>query len=482
MNVLILGNNEFNEILGKKFEEQKLSTTVIKSAGDVLKVKGEPGFYTVTTPGETFSVSSVVVTEGAEFEAPEVGGNRAYNLTDSVAREKVLNDKKKDQVVILLDYKAETPEHITQEAVELAVKLAGRKKKVLFLSRFVKSADTDREEANRKAREAGVAFVKYESLSLQFDEASQKFKVQASDGVLDVEVETSVVFSALEKENSVLAGLVKKLRLHKSTDANSTEDRFFLHPVFTTRRGIYHASLQSTEADVPKKAEEAVRIIVKDMSAMTDNDYVFEITRGQSFPEIDVAKCAFCYTCHRACPHGALEPDLENDGMKTVESACQACGICIAICPGEAITRKAEDTTEKKTAEDKGKDKQSKNESGRCKVFCCENGAVNAYEAIKPELEAAGAKVNMEAVTCGGAVGADLVSKAMSTHDKVLIACCHEGACRHVDGEKRGCKQAERIVSMLDKANVTGKKVEVIKISHPMKNVLKDKILSVLEG
>ena len=480
MNVLILGNNEFNEILGKKFEEQKINTTVMKSAGDVLKVKGEPGCYVVTTPDEKISVSSVVITEGAEFEAPEINGNRLLNLADVVEREKVLNHKKKDPVVILLDYGAETPEYITQEAVELAAKLANRKKKVIFLSRFVKSADTDREEANRKAREAGVVFVKYEQISLQFDEDSQKFKIKTGAGALALEAETSVVLSVSEKENSTLSGLVKKLRLHNSTVVNSTEDRFFLHPVFTTRRGIYHANLQGIEANAPKKAEEAVRIIVKDMSAMTDEDYVFEILRGQSFPEIDVAKCAFCYTCHRACPHGALEPDLENDGMKTVESACQACGICIAICPGEAITRKEEDTGGKKTAE--AKDKQSKNESGVLKVFCCENGAVNAYEAVKPELEAAGAKVDMEAVTCGGAVGADLVSKAMSTHDKVLIACCHEGACRHVDGEKRGCKQAERIVAMLEKANVGGKKVEVIKISHPMKNVLKDKIINVLEG
>ena len=481
MNVLILGNNELNEILGKKFEDEKINTTVIKSTGDVLKVKGEPGFYAVTTTDETFAVSSVVITESAEFEAPEVDGNKMHNITDASVREKVLENKTNDQVVILLDYNAETPEYITQEAVELSRKLANRKKRVLFLSRFVKSADTDREEAGRKAREAGVVFVKYEQVSLQFDEERQKFKIKASDGVLDIEAETSVVLAAMEKENPELTSLVKKLRLHNSTTANSTGDRFFLHPVFTTRRGVYHAGLCSIKADAEQKAEEAVRIIVKDMSAMTDKDYVHEILRGQSYPEIDVAKCAFCYTCHRACPHGALEPDIENDGMKTVESACQACGICIAICPGEAITRKEEDVQGKKTAVD-AKSEQGKSESGQCKVFCCENGAVDAYEEIKDELAKAGAKVNMQAVACGGAVGADLISKAMSAHDKVLIACCHEGACRHVDGEKRGCKQAERVVAMLEKANIGSKKVEVVKISHPMKNVLKDKILSVLEG
>jgi Fe-S-cluster-containing hydrogenase component 2 len=480
MNVLIVGNNEFNEILGKKFEEANINTTVIMSADDVLKVKGEPGVYVVTTPHETVSVSSVVITERAEFEAPEIDGNSLYNLADAVVREKVLNDKTKNQVVILLDYGAETPEYITQEAVELSLQLANRKKKVVFLSRFVKSAGKDREEANRKAREAGVVFVKYESISLQFDEDSQKFKIKANDGVLDIETETSVALSAWEKENSTLAGLVKKLRLHNSTAVNSTEDRFFLHPVFTTRRGIYHANLQSTKADAPEKAEDAVRLIVRDMSAMTDEDYVFEIVRGQSFPEIDVAKCAFCYTCHRACPHGALEPDIENDGMKTVESTCHACGICIAICPGDAISRKAEETNGKKSTQETERE-QSKNESGICKVFCCENGAVNAYKEIEKELTEAGTKIDMEAVTCGGAVGADVISTAMSTYDKVLIACCHEGACRHIDGEKRGCKQAERVVAMLSKANVGSKKVEVIKVSHPMRNVLKDKLITAMQ-
>ena len=464
MNVLILGNNEINGILEKGFSEHGVKTDVVANAADVLKVKGRPGCYAVTTTGGKLDVSSVVITETAEYEAPEVSGNAVCNLMDETARETVLKDKTRDEVVILLDYGFETPEFVTRRAVDLAARLAARKKKVSLLSGFVKSAGAGREEEYRKARDAGVTFVKYESICLSYDEDSRKFEVKANDGVCDVSFKTPLVMAAQKKENKELEAIAKKLRLHYQTPDSLNSDRFFLYPVFTTRRGIYYVNRTGATLDGEKSVKEAVTMIIRDMSAISDADYVHEIVRGHEFPEIDVKKCAFCYTCHRACPHGALEPDLENDGMKTVEAACEACGICIAICPGEAITRK---------------NQAKKSEKGVCKLFCCENGASHAYKEIEGEFKA---KVDAESVTCGGRVSADVLTQTLAFYDKVIIACCPEGACRHIDGDKRGCKQVERAVAMLSKADVGGKKIEVVKVSNPMRNALKDKLTSVLEG
>ena len=54
----------------------------------------------------------------------------------------------------------------------------------------------------------------------------------------------------------------------------------------------------------------------------------------------DPQKCVAYLTCIRVCPHGAIQL-VRVDGSKEVaeisDLACDACGICAAICPAKAI-------------------------------------------------------------------------------------------------------------------------------------------------
>ena len=52
---------------------------------------------------------------------------------------------------------------------------------------------------------------------------------------------------------------------------------------------------------------------------------------------IDEEKCAYCLTCVRVCPFGAMTKNPEKGVAKVIESFCHACGICAGECPAEAI-------------------------------------------------------------------------------------------------------------------------------------------------
>ncbi len=57
---------------------------------------------------------------------------------------------------------------------------------------------------------------------------------------------------------------------------------------------------------------------------------------------IDRAKCSPCsgFVCIGVCPQGLLELDKEKKPELVDEAACNQCGVCINLCPNQAITVK----------------------------------------------------------------------------------------------------------------------------------------------
>ncbi|MCL1993885.1 MAG: 4Fe-4S binding protein [Spirochaetes bacterium] len=468
MNALILGKNAANAAVEKNLASYGIKTTVVPELAGLLKFQGEPGAYTVTTSAGQYSFASVIITEPPQFEGAAIGGGLTINLMNEDETGKRLDGLKTDKkIVILLDYPDETPEYITARAVCLAIRLAERKKDVVFLSKTVKSGYGDNEIKFAQARDAGVSFVKYESLNLCYDEEADTFKIEAGDGVFDINIDTPYLISLAAKETPQLKNISKKLRLHYKAQGGINDDKFFLYPAFTSRRGIYYLNPALVMPEKDQSIGQAVSSIVEDMASITRDGYQREITRGWQFPEVDADKCAFCYSCVRACPHGALAPNAGASAMKVVESECEACGTCIAICPGEAIRRK--DFSPKPAGR------------GECKIYCCENGAAQAFESILPSLGEYGQIINCEPVACGGSVSTDMLAGDFKNYQTLIVACCIEDSCRHMDGDRRACKQSLRAAELSQAAGLKGRRVEVIKASAASSGVMKDNILSILE-
>ena len=468
MNTLILGKSDINAEVEKALAREGHFTKTIQDAGEIIKFNGVPGDYELTAAAGKYGFSSVIVTEPPEYGALAVGGGATVSLIDAEALELLLNLKTNEKFIILLDYEEEAPEYITAKAVNLAKRLADKKKDVVFLAKTIKSGYGGNELTNRETRGAGVTFIKYESAELCYDEEADRFKAEVYDGVFTLNYETPYVITAAIKESAALSLIAKKLRLYDKPKGSMNNDKFFLCDVFTARRGIYYINPSLGLPDKEAGVKRALAPILSDMASIEAAGYVRETVRGVKYPEVNADKCAFCYSCYRACPHGALEPDAEASAMKVIEALCEACGTCIAICPGEAIARK---DFERQPA---GK--------GKCKIYCCENGAEAAFYDALPLLGDYGAAICCEPVSCGGNVGIDKITRDFSDYDSIIIACCPEGACRHMEGDKRACRQVGRASELLGKAGLDKKSVEVINISHSMKNVMRDKILSVMEG
>ncbi|MCL1983537.1 MAG: hydrogenase iron-sulfur subunit [Clostridiales bacterium] len=462
MNVLILGQNGINGEIEKCLTAQGHSAAVISDIGEIKSFSGEAGEFKAKTGTGEVEAALVIVTEPDRKPMPDMGGGMPASIFDAAAMEGAWAFKAKSPVVILLDYFNESPPASTARALEEALVLASKKASTVFLFRFMRTAASGSEELYLKARNAGVTFIKYEKLAISYDEGAESFDIEVSDGVQDVNLKTQ--FIATDSGHGVsekFSMLAKKLRLKADEAGYVNESRYFLAPALTGRKGVYYINPDNSESWL----QETLEFIVSTAGAVAK-----EAGEDKNHATVDGDKCAFCYTCYRACPHGAMAPDDENRVMQNMESACEGCGACAAVCPGNAIAMSGDEFA---AASLQGK-------SGKVKMFCCENSGEIALREILPGLGELAAKIDCETVPCGGRIGFEQMSAALRSYGKVVALVCMDDACRHFTGNKSACKQAQRLSAMLEKAGVDKKRAYCIKTSHAMPNAARDEILEVL--
>ena len=55
-------------------------------------------------------------------------------------------------------------------------------------------------------------------------------------------------------------------------------------------------------------------------------------------PVVDMERCTLCQLCEQSCVYGAAKVDKENRSVTFDSSLCESCGLCVSICPHNALT------------------------------------------------------------------------------------------------------------------------------------------------
>ena len=109
----------------------------------------------------------------------------------------------------------------------------------------------------------------------------------------------------------------------------------------TNRKGIYMVGCCRDEMDFPGAIQDGTVAAGEIYELFGQGALVYE----EDTVKVQTEKCVFCLTCVRICPHGAAEIDLVQEAAFINPAACQACGMCAADCPAQAIVYKAYDNT-----------------------------------------------------------------------------------------------------------------------------------------
>jgi len=189
----------------------------------------------------------------------------------------------------------------------------------------------------KKAREAGVVFIRYD--------ADRKPKVTSSNGRLELEVfdETLGAEITLKPDCLVLStgihprpdapDLATTFKLPLNMDGYFLEAHMKLRPLDFSNDGIYLCGLAHSPKFIEESISQARGAVARACTVLSkDRMYV-----SGMISVVDQERCAACLTCVRVCPFDV--PSINEEGVAIIEAAsCQGCGICASACPRKAIS------------------------------------------------------------------------------------------------------------------------------------------------
>ncbi len=471
MKLVIAGNSKLNKTISQYAADAGFSPVVIEDPGVIRRISGEVGcFKIITDTGMDTDSAGISATDAAGIILTEDAHNAGIGtdfkgFSDAEAVLKCRKGDRKKPVVFVLDYPAESSASEFSRALELAHGFSCLKFRAYVLARSMRTSGHGIEGLYADTRDKGVTFIKYSGISFNGS------MIDVCDDYGWITLDAGEVFFAGNAVDSIFDGsFARKTGIRLDENGLAAGGKFYTCPVFTSRRGIYYINTGLSDNSL----ESMISSIFTDLKTLISQKDM-NSTGGHEHAEVDSGKCAFCYTCYRACPHGAMAPDEEAGAMKNLGNACHACGICVSICPADAITLIGETDSQCRagTAAD-----------SRVKIFTCENSGMpvlrelfgGACTAIDIEGMDDIEDIDIEALKCGGDAGAEKIADALEHYEKVMVIVCNDEACRHFDGNKRASLNIDRVHGLLDAAGPDKDRVRLIRASHAMPQYILDNI------
>jgi NADPH-dependent glutamate synthase beta subunit-like oxidoreductase/coenzyme F420-reducing hydrogenase delta subunit/NAD-dependent dihydropyrimidine dehydrogenase PreA subunit len=176
--------------------------------------------------------------------------------------------------------------------------------------------------------------------------------------------------------------------------------------------------------------------------------------------------CAVCLTCLRTCPYGV--PHINEDGVFTIRNEeCQACGLCVGICPARAIRfRNQYAQYALDQLEDAVKHAQT-NDGPATVVFCCSYGAFAERDFISYLNNGCPSNLTVVRVPCVAKVEVNNLLQAfeLGAEGVYVLGCEQEEECTYHDVAKWAAKRVDRAREILSELGLSGERIEHVNMT-----------------
>jgi len=194
----------------------------------------------------------------------------------------------------------------------------------------------------------------------------------------------------------------------------------------TLASGIYGVGTIFGPLDYNSTISTTNNIALKIISLLSKDYLIAEFTGI----ELDENKCGLCGLCLKICPYNAIT--IESDRISIDKFKCKGCGTCASICPTNAIDLNI-DTSEKilTTIEIFSKFR------GTPKIiaFCCASCGYAAADDAGLKKISYSPNIFIVRVPCTGRIDTNFVIRSFELgFDGVMIVGCRQDACRYIDG------------------------------------------------
>ena len=194
------------------------------------------------------------------------------------------------------------------------------------------------EEFYYRIQDEGAKFIRGRVSNIQEDPVTKNVTVYVEDTLLGrpMEIELDMVVLAAAVQPTELTNKTRKLfGVSCSQDGWLLEAHPKLNPCGTTTAGVFLAGACQGPKDIPDSVAQAEGAA----SAASIPIHKGEVELEPYYAMCIEEKCAGCGMCVNLCPYQALSL-VEKDGrtvMQVTEAKCKGCGTCGGFCPGGAI-------------------------------------------------------------------------------------------------------------------------------------------------
>ncbi len=194
----------------------------------------------------------------------------------------------------------------------------------------------------------------------------------------------------------------------------------------TLASGIYGVGTIFGPLDYNSTISTTNNIALKIISLLSKDYLIAEFTGI----ELDENKCGLCGLCLKICPYNAIT--IESDRISIDKFKCKGCGTCASICPTNAIDLNI-DTSEKSLATIETFSKFRA--APKIIAFCCASCGYAAADDAGLKKISYSPNIFIVRVPCTGRVDTNFIIKSFELgFDGVMIVGCRQDACRYIDG------------------------------------------------
>jgi heterodisulfide reductase subunit A len=269
-----------------------------------------------------------------------------------------------------------------------------------------------------------------------------------------------VVLSLGVKPREDAKGTQEMLTLQTTSDGFYLEAHPKLQPVDSATKGIFFAGCAESPKDIKDSVTQASASSARAMRLMNSGEITIEATTAI----VNEKKCKVCGICVKVCPYNAITLDKDNKIPAHVnEAACSGCGTCAAECPTDAITMRHFTDIQIESQIDSILEEDPADEILTFACNWCSYAGADFAGVSRLQYPP---QVRLIRTMCSGRVDKKFIWRAFEKGAPVvLVSGCHFGDCHYIDANHWTQKRIEKIWKRMKKLGIRKERLQLEWIS-----------------
>ena len=315
------------------------------------------------------------------------------------------------------------------------------------------------ENLYKRARKEGVVFIRGLPAEIREDKRtrnlwligentlkSELYRTNADMVILSIGLEA-------RKDSETIQRL---LTLSRNQDGFFLEAHPKLRPVDAATGGIFFAGCAESPKDIKDSVTQASAAAARAGILMAKGKVTVEAITPIAYPE----KCKACGLCVKVCPYNALILDKEKKRVAVIEAACGGCGTCAAECTFGALTQ-SHFTDEQIIAQIDAITEHDANK--KTVAFCCNWCSYAGADFAGVSRMQYPAHARIIRTMCSGRVSIKFIERSFARGAAaVLVSGCHIGDCHSINANYQTQKRVERTWKKMEQNGLNKERLQLL--------------------